>query len=378
MGGGLSMNPKPEPDDGYNVSVDAHALPWTFQGESDADTVIMSRRAGSIGLSGDKKGTARRGVGGGGAKWSKAKYAVKGAHAFGQAGSSLAARKNEARADGTNGWIATHCVLGPRSHRGIEKFDLMRVIGRGVMGEVSLARFRKDGKYMAIKAISKGYVVKHDDERHVQNERLILGQLRHPFVVGLFGTLQNKQKIYFVLEYVAGGELFSKLRGNRCLSAAVAKFYLVEILAALTHVHAGGFVYRDLKPENVLLDTEGHCRLVDFGFACAPPDGPEGRMRTNCGTPAYLSPEQLSRKKTGGYTRIVDWWAFGCVAYELMSGHTPFCPHHRTDDLLSIVLNGSAPSQAKITRQIRIMRSIFESSKGASHSRLLWDPRRAP
>ena len=136
---------------------------------------------------------------------------------------------------------------------------------------------------MAIKAISKGYVVKHDDERHVQNERLILGQLRHPFVVGLFGTLQDKQKIYFVLEYVAGGELFSKLRGNRCLSAAVAKFYLVEILAALAHVHAGGFVYRDLKPENVLLDTEGHCRLVDFGFACAPPDGPEGRCEQTAG-----------------------------------------------------------------------------------------------
>lgn len=118
----------------------------------------------------------------------------------------------------------------------------------------------------------------------------------------------------------------------------MAKFYLVEILAALAHVHAGGFVYRDLKPENVLLDTEGHCRLVDFGFACAPPDGPEGRMRTNCGTPAYLSPEQLSRKKTGGYTRIVDWWAFGCVAYELMSGHTPFCKDHKTDSHHAIYL----------------------------------------
>ena len=241
MGGGLSLNPKPAPDDGYNVSVDEHALPWTFQGETDADTVIMSRRVGSMGLSGDKKGPSRRGVGG--TKWNKAKHTVKSTHAFGQAGSALATRRAEARADGTNGWIATHCVLGPRSHRGIEKFELVRVIGRGVMGEVSLARFRKDGKYMAIKAISKGYVVKHDDERHVQNERLILGQLRHPFVVGLFGTLQDKQKIYFVLEYVAGGELFSKLRGNRCLSAAVAKFYLVEILAALAHVHAGGFVY---------------------------------------------------------------------------------------------------------------------------------------
>ena len=79
----------------------------------------------------------------------------------------------------------------------------------------------------------------------------------------------------------------------------------------------------------MLLDLDGHCRLIDFGFACAPPGGPDGLMRTNCGTPAYLSPEQLSRKKTGGYTRIVDWWAFGCVAHELMTGHTPFCTRGR-------------------------------------------------
>ena len=91
MGGGLSLNPKPEPDDGYNVSVDEHALPWTFQGETDADTVIISRRLGSMGLSGDKKSPTRRGVSGG-TKWNKAKYTVKGANAFGQAGSALATR----------------------------------------------------------------------------------------------------------------------------------------------------------------------------------------------------------------------------------------------------------------------------------------------
>ncbi|KAH8050550.1 cAMP-dependent protein kinase [Aureococcus anophagefferens] len=193
------------------------------------------------------------------------------------------------------------------------------------MGEVTLAKFRKDGKFVALKAVSKGYVAKHNDERHVQNERAILTRLRHPFVVSLFGTFQDKKKVYFVMEFVAGGELFSKLRGNQCLTAPVARFYLAEILSALAYVHANGFA----KPKNVVLDLDGHCRLIDFGFACAPPGGPDGLMRTNCGTPAYLSPEQLSRKKTGGYTRIVDWWAFGCVAHELMTGHTPFCKRGR-------------------------------------------------
>ncbi|KAJ1457462.1 kinase-like domain-containing protein [Pelagophyceae sp. CCMP2097] len=208
------------------------------------------------------------------------------------------------------------------------------------MGEVSLAKHKKDGAYVALKCVSKGYVAKHDDERHVHNERTILHKLKHPFVVSLFGTFQDAKRIYFVLEFVAGGELFSKVRGNKCLTEASARFYLCEILAALAHVHAAGYVYRDLKPENVLLDCEGHCRLVDFGFACAPPggDADAGLLRTNCGTPAYLSPEQLARKKTGGYTRIVDWWAFGCVTFELMTGRTPFCKDHAEDSHHAIYL----------------------------------------
>ncbi|EGB03853.1 hypothetical protein AURANDRAFT_12587, partial [Aureococcus anophagefferens] len=239
----------------------------------------------------------------------------------------------------------------------------------------TLAKFRKDGKFVALKAVSKGYVAKHNDERHVQNERAILTRLRHPFVVSLFGTFQDKKKVYFVMEFVAGGELFSKLRGNQCLTAPVARFYLAEILSALAYVHANGFAYRDLrvrprppKPENVLLDLDGHCRLIDFGFACAPPGGPDGLMRTNCGTPAYLSPEQLSRKKTGGYTRIVDWWAFGCVAHELMTGHTPFCKDHKEDSHYAIylrVIKGriSFPSFLGATPK-SLVKALLKAGKG--------------
>ena len=124
-----------------------------------------------------------------------------------------------------------------------------------------------------MKKVSKGCVAKRDCERHVRNERAILSALRgsSPFVVSLLGTFQDASHLYFVLEFVAGGELFSKLRGNMCLSEHSARFYLCEILAALAHVHDRGYAYRDLKPENVLLDLDGHCRLVDFGFAKQPP-----------------------------------------------------------------------------------------------------------
>ena len=106
------------------------------------------------------------------------------------------------------------------------------------------------------------------------------------------------------------------------------RLLLLELLAqprdihhARTHnLHQRAIVHRDIKLENVLLDERCNVRLIDFGFACSPPEGADGLMRTNCGTPAYLSPEQLNRKKTGGYTRVVDWWAFGCVAFELMTG----------------------------------------------------------
>lgn len=194
------------------------------------------------------------------------------------------------------------------------------------MGTVRVCKTSED-KYFVMKSIKKDYIVRHHDERHVKNEKEVLTTLTSPFCIRLFGTFQDKSNVYFALEYVPGGELFRRLGRKRAFPPTEAKFYLTEIFCALEHVQRCGIVYRDLKPENITIDEEGHCKLIDFGFSifCGGTD----KMQTICGTPAYLSPEQLDGKLTHGYTRIVDWWSFGVLLYELLTGKTPFCKSNR-------------------------------------------------
>lgn len=196
-------------------------------------------------------------------------------------------------------------------------------IGRGLMGTVRIAK-NKSGKYLVFKAVRKDYVMKHNDMRHIQNEKDILRSLNNSFCVKLFGTFQDRTNIYYALEYCPGGELFQHLGRKKTFSIEEAKFYLSEVFVALEHVQELGYVYRDLKPENIILDEEGHCKLVDFGFSTPCSDNIT-KLHTLCGTPAYLSPEQLDGKFTNGYTRVVDWWSYGVLIYELLTGKTPFC-----------------------------------------------------
>ncbi|XP_023118334.1 serine/threonine-protein kinase Sgk2b [Amphiprion ocellaris] len=200
-------------------------------------------------------------------------------------------------------------------------FDYLKVIGTGSFGKVLLAKHRKQGGYYAVKVLKKKMIVKRKEQKHVMVERsVLLKGLQHPFLVGLHFSFQTQNTLYFVLDYVNGGELFYHLQREIWFPEARAAFYAAEMAAALGYLHALNIVYRDLKPENILLDHEGHVMLTDFGL-CKEGVAVGGIMHTFCGTPEYLAPEVLQGQP---YSPTVDWWSLGMVLYEMICGIPPF------------------------------------------------------
>eukprot|EP00033_Pygsuia_biforma_P001612 GCRY01001814.1.p1 GENE.GCRY01001814.1~~GCRY01001814.1.p1 ORF type:complete len:368 (-),score=36.94 GCRY01001814.1:608-1711(-) len=202
----------------------------------------------------------------------------------------------------------------------IEDFDLLNVIGKGSFGKVMQVKKKDTGKVYAMKVLKKEQLIARNQVQHTKAERCILQAIKHPFIVGLEYAFQTGDKLYMVMDYINGGELFFHLKKEGRFSEERVRFYVAEITLALGHLHKNGIIYRDLKPENILLDNNGHVVLTDFGLS-KDLQSMDGNTHTFCGTPEYLAPEVL---KATGHGKAVDWWSLGTLMYEMLVGLPPF------------------------------------------------------
>ena len=243
-----------------------------------------------------------------------------------------------------------------RQRLNVADFEPLKLIGKGAFGEVRICRDTTTGNVVAVKKLRKSEMVRRGQVDHVRAERNVLAEIRHQAVVKLFYSFQDENYLYLVMEYMPGGDLMTLLIRLEILPEAMSRFYLAQTVIALEAVHSAGYIHRDIKPDNLLLDAGGHMKLSDFGL-CKPVDvgtlpafaaagdaatlstlpspsalSPEEQLRhwqenrrklafSTVGTPDYIAPEVLMKK---GYGMECDWWGVGAIAYEMMVGFPPF------------------------------------------------------
>ncbi|CAD8112833.1 unnamed protein product [Paramecium sonneborni] len=236
----------------------------------------------------------------------------------------------------------------------IDSFRLLKVLGKGSFGKVML--------YYAMKVLQKKNIKNDRQKRHTETERNILATCQSPFIVKLRYAFQSPYKLYLVVDYLPGGELFFHLRKVIRFDEIIVKFYAAEILLGLQYLHEINIIYRDLKPENILLDKKGHVRLTDFGLSKIMLDDDKAAFSL-CGTPEYLAPEILTAKT--GYDKTCDWWSFGALIYEMLVGAPPHYRDNKKEMIRKI-----------LTQPIPYPQFLTEEAKSLLQQLLVVDPKK--
>ncbi|KAM7098053.1 ribosomal protein S6 kinase alpha-1 isoform 9-T9 [Molossus nigricans] len=241
----------------------------------------------------------------------------------------------------------THHVKAGSEKADPSHFELLKVLGQGSFGKVFLVRkvTRPDSGHLYAMKVLKKATLKVRDRVRTKMERDILADVNHPFVVKLHYAFQTEGKLYLILDFLRGGDLFTRLSKEVMFTEEDVKFYLAELALGLDHLHSLGIIYRDLKPENILLDEEGHIKLTDFGLSKEAIDH-EKKAYSFCGTVEYMAPEVVNRQ---GHTHSADWWSYGVLMFEMLTGSLPFQGKDRKETMTLIlksctVVRSSHPS----------------------------------
>ncbi|KHJ44009.1 kinase domain protein [Trichuris suis] len=237
------------------------------------------------------------------------------------------------------------------------QFELLKVLGQGSFGKVFLVRkvVGKDAGVLYAMKVLKKATLKVNDRTRTKAERNILAQINHPFIVKLHYAFQTEGKLYLILDFLRGGDLFTRLSKDIMFTEEDVKFYLAELALALEHLHSLGIIYRDLKPENILLDDEGHIALTDFGLSKEALD--DRKAYSFCGTVEYMAPEVVNRK---GHSTAADWWSFGVLMFEMLTGVLPFQGQNRKETMTQILKAKLGMPQFLSPEAQSLLRALFK------------------
>uniref|UniRef100_A0A672Q738 Ribosomal protein S6 kinase n=1 Tax=Sinocyclocheilus grahami TaxID=75366 RepID=A0A672Q738_SINGR len=256
----------------------------------------------------------------------------------------------------------THHVKEGSEKADTRQFELCKVLGQGSFGKVFLVKKITEpdaGQLYAMKVLKKA-TLKVRDRMRTKMERDILVEVNHPFIVKLHYAFQTEGKLYLILDFLRGGDLFTRLSKEVMFTEEDVKFYLAELALALNHLHGLGIIYRDLKPENILLDNDGHIKLTDFGLSKESIDH-ENKAYSFCGTVEYMAPEVVNRR---GHTHSADWWSYGVLMFEMLTGTLPFQGKDRKETM-TMILKAKLGMPPFLSPEAQsLLRNLFKRNPG--------------